>query len=98
MPNLIDWSTKQLDLLGTAPDHDIAKVFGVSPPSVSRKRTELGIPPFARAGTPIDWTAEKLALLGTAPDGDVAEQLGISKWSVLGKRTELGVPAYRKGA
>src|SRR5262249_23632634 len=85
------WSDAELQLLGTAPDDEVAQRTGRTANAVRVKRTRLGIPDPGGHG----WTAAELALLGTAPDEEVAAQVGRTPGAVCQKRCKLEIPTYR---
>jgi hypothetical protein len=80
-------TARQLALLGTLPDAEVARRTGRAPNAVRLMRERRGIP--NPAGN--RWTAEGLALLGTLPDREVARRLGRSLSSVTQKRCQLGI-------
>jgi len=60
------WSAREIRLLGTRPDAELARQFHCSLYSVARKRLSLKVPylaPHYRR-----WTPAELKLLGTMPD------------------------------
>lgn len=76
-------------LLGTAPDADIARQVGLTEAGVRRARTRLGIPVFAQAEPA--WHA----LAGKFSDDEVARIGGTHKSCVCAYRRKLGIPSYR---
>ncbi len=98
MTNKINWTDEMLSKLGTVPDSEIAKKYGISRRSVFNKRKELDILPadgVPNRGTPlVNWTPELDALLGTMPDVELAEQLGVNRHVVFKRRVKLGLPRY----
>ena len=90
------WRPEEVALLGTAPDHEIAKRLRRTMDAVQQKRTELGIPTFSRS--PFRrWTAEEGALLGAAPDEEIAARIGRSLEAVRTRRRRLGIRALPYG-
>jgi len=85
------WSAAELQLLGRAPDEEVAARIGRTANAVRLKRTRLGIPDPGGHG----WTAEEVALLGTAPDAEVAARIGRTRTAVTQKRWELRIPTFR---
>jgi hypothetical protein len=81
------WTKRQLVLLGTAPDEEVARRTGRTAEAVRQKREELGIP--NPAGN--RWTVEEVALLGTMPDTKVASRVARSVSAVTQKRIKLGI-------
>jgi hypothetical protein len=77
-----------LELLGTAPDAEVAARIGRTPTAVADKRCKLGIPHPEGWG----WNPEQLALLDTAPDEEVAARTGKTPAAVTRKRFLLGIP------
>lgn len=95
LPNRVNqkfWNVRELSLLGTCPDRDVAQTLGISPQTVWMKRRELGIPPYGEPPRTVLWTAEELALLGKVADKRIAEQKGVHAVTVAKKREELGIP------
>jgi len=89
-----EWSSDELEMLGRRSDATVARKLGVSPTTVTRKRQDLGIPPYGRAPQPIEWTDEMIAALGTMRDSEVARRFGLLRQdAVLEKRQELGIPS-----
>src|SRR5262249_13966340 len=85
------WPAWQLELLGTAPDEEVAGRTGRSADAVRRMRAKQGIPTPSGHG----WTAEQVELLGTMPDEEVAAQIGRTPGAVGQKRCKLGVATFR---
>jgi hypothetical protein len=81
------WTAKDIALLGTVADEEVARRIGRTVEAVRQKREELDIP----NPTSGRWTAEEVALLGTMPDREVARRLGRSPQSVTQKRIKLGI-------
>lgn len=77
-------------LLGSRPDPEVAKIFGVGPRHIARQRKLMGIPEFRRTC----WTPELLALLGTVSDAEVADRSGgtLTVAAVENKRHKLRIP------
>jgi hypothetical protein len=94
-PRPVPWSAREIRLLGTRPDLELARRLQRSVHSVWRKRRSLGVP--YRAPHFRRWTPADLKLLGTAPDKAVAALTGHPVRSVASKRVELGlVPVKRQ--
>jgi hypothetical protein len=81
------WSAKDIALLGTIPDEEVARLTGRRVRAVRQKREALHIP----NPTGNRWRAEELALLGTMPDREAALLLRRSLQSVTQKRIKLGI-------
>lgn len=88
------WTQKELALLGTRSDYEIAELVGVAPGTVQFKRTLLGIPPFGRRPEKIVWTKQMLSLLGKVNDSEIAERFGVNPSSVKIKRDRLRIPPF----
>ena len=87
------WTPEALSMLGMVSDMRLAKLLGLSSPTVLMKRRSLGILP-APYRKPVRWTKQMRALIGTMSDEQAAKMLGIGKSSVSRKRAELGIPAF----
>jgi hypothetical protein len=84
------WTAEELELLGTAPDAEVAVRIGRRPTAVTNNRCKLGILHPEGWG----WTPEQLALLGTAPDEEVAARTGKTPAAVTRKRCLLRIPTF----
>lgn len=93
----VDWSRKNLALLGKLPDERVAEIMGISRKSVLGKRKRLGIESFA-VGTQFwhPWTEEDIARLGKTTDRELAEQLGIQPMCVTAKRRQMGIESFKE--
>jgi hypothetical protein len=88
-----EWTEREKRLLGTLPDHEVARRIGRTPNAVRIKREQMVLPnPESRA-----WTADELALLGTETDAKVAERIGGTRGAVAQKRFALGMPPAHNG-
>jgi hypothetical protein len=86
------WTAKEMALLGTQTDKEVAQQIGVSPATVYVKRSKLGIP--AHNGRPhfmCRWGTTELAMLGRFPDSEIAELTSRSLNEVVNKRKSLGI-------
>ncbi|NLP63310.1 hypothetical protein [Paraburkholderia sacchari] len=89
------WTAKEIALLGTVSDAQVAeRIGGISFSTVQKKRQELGIPSAMPAHFP--WLPEHLALLGVLDDAELARLTGRSTRAVNQKRNKLGIPAARR--
>jgi hypothetical protein len=87
------WTRKELKLLGTLPDAELAARIGRTKNAVRVMRVRRGLPnPLGPWHPEGDWTAEELQLLGTVPDGELAARIGRSETAVREKRCKLGIP------
>lgn len=95
----VDWSRKNLALLGKLPDERVAEIIRISRKSVLGKRKRLGIESFA-VGTQFwhPWTEEEIARLGKTTDRELAEQLGIQPMCVTAKRRQMGIESFAKAS
>lgn len=91
MPRGPFWTKKEIKMLGTMPDDEVARRIKRAPRSVSQYRRTLGIPRYARH---VWWNDKTDALLGVISDGALAEMAGCSKKSVLNRRRKLGIAAF----
>jgi hypothetical protein len=78
------WTGKEVALLGTVPDEDVAAMTGKSLGAVRSKRRSMGIP-NPRLGN-VAWKPWEVALLGNVPDAEVARQTGRTVAAVRQKR------------
>ncbi len=88
---LARWTPREIKLLGTRPDAEVARRIGRTVEAVSLKRQVLGI--GARLQPP--WRDEEIKLLGTQPDRAVGKLIGRSLVAVQGKRLLLGIPSWK---
>lgn len=87
------WDDAKIALLGTMPDAELAKRFGIKHHVVLYKRMTLGISAF-KDMTKRKWSRSDIRMLGTKSDDEVANLLGLSKTTVSNKRLELGIDAF----
>jgi hypothetical protein len=88
----------QVALLGTMSDQQVADKLGLIKSMVTRRRRELGIPPFVKCtrwNPTLNWTPELDSLLGTMPDPQLAKQLNVRLHVVYKRRTKLQIPGYK---
>jgi DNA-binding Xre family transcriptional regulator len=90
------WTQKELALLGTMPDKELAVRLGITSESVRLHRTQRGISSFRASNRLKKWTKKHEALLGTMPDGEVARIVGIPKYRVAERRQALGIATWRR--
>src|SRR5216110_712390 len=89
--NVVEWwSEKEIKLLGTRPDEELARFLGRGINTVRYKRERLHIPVFDPAVRA--WTRPELRLLGKATDEQVAKDIGRTRCAVQLKRHALGIP------
>jgi len=89
-PSPRKWSVRELRLLGTRRDREVATLIGRKCVDVQVKRCALGIPSF-RARHKFKWTPAADRLLGTQPDRVLAERLGCSHAVLKARRRALGI-------
>ena len=81
------WTDKELALLGTRPDAEVAELTGRTFGTVWQKRRALGIAQpalqFRR------WTPAEDKLVGTGPDAEIARQLDRTESAVKSRRAIL---------
>ena len=92
------WTARDLALLGTASDAEIAKRVGFTPTSVEHQRKRKGIAPY---GSTTDqrrhrWTKRQIGWLGNLTDREIAERIGVTIGAVAWKRRLLGVEPTRE--
>jgi hypothetical protein len=85
-----EWTLEEDQLLGTEPDHVLARKFG-RPVSAVRCRRQK-----KRIRVKKDWRPEDDKTLGTRPDKQVALLLGRSVTNVAWRRQKLGIAACRQ--
>jgi hypothetical protein len=84
------WTRKEIALLGTMPDHDLARRLQRHPSSVVSKRLALGV--RYRCPRYRWWKPGELKLLGGRPDADIARLTSRSVRAIRLKRMKLGIP------
>jgi hypothetical protein len=85
------WTAREIKLLGTKPDAEIARVLDRSLESVRLKRQKLCIESHIQP----PWTDAEIQLLGTGPDREVARRIGRTTSAVQTKRLTLGIRSWR---
>ena len=83
------WTEEEIKLLGTMPDHDLARLIKRHPSTVQSKRLSLAIPylkPHYKA-----WSATEISLLGKHNDEFVARQVSRATRLVRRKRVSLKI-------
>jgi hypothetical protein len=85
------WTKEEIELIGTMPDHDLARKLGRHPSTVVSKRLAMKIP--YRRPRYKWWKPEELKLLGQMPDAEVARRTGRPLKGVMLKRLKLGMPS-----
>lgn len=96
-PNSVQWTRRNLALLGKYPDQRVAEMMGIGRKSVLYKRKILGIESYALAsGLWHEWSEKEIARLGTMIDRELASKLGVSAICVTTKRTEMGIQSFMK--
>jgi len=86
------WTKRELRLLGTRPDSEVAAMIGRKTVTVQVRRGKLGIQSF-RGRNKFRWTPARDRLLGTRPDQELVKILGASHPVIKLRRQELGIPA-----
>lgn len=84
------WTKRELRLLGTRPDREVAVLIGRTYETVQVTRYSLRIPSH-RARRKFRWTPAKDRLLGTQIDQVLAERLGCSHAVLKARRQALGI-------
>jgi hypothetical protein len=79
------WTAKEITLLGTMPDPELARRLGRTRSAVQLKRHRRGIRMFHYVPR---WKPEELALLGKVSDEEVARQTGRSLVAIKAERLE----------
>jgi hypothetical protein len=91
------WLPKQLSLLGTISDGELARRIGIQTSAVFLKRSSMGIAP-SRPFSSLKWTPRELALLGKHSDEKVARMLKTTRKSVINKRLAMGIECHAKSS
>jgi hypothetical protein len=95
--NSFQWPQEGLDLLGKAPDSEVALKFGTTAIAAYRKRKSLGIPKFSKnhgikpAGF---WSSERIAELGVKSDHALSVAWSCSTKTIRAKRVALGIRPF----
>ena len=91
------WTKRELKMLGTRPDSEVAAAIGRQCGTVQVRRGDLGIKSF-RERNQFQWSAETDRLLGTRRDSELAKHLRVPLWAVKARRQQLGISSsvYRK--
>jgi hypothetical protein len=84
------WTEAEIKMIGTMPDHDLARKLGRHPSTVVSKRLAMKIP-YAKPRY-VAWRPEEEHLLGKIPDDEIAELIGRPVKAVRLKRFKLGIP------
>ena len=90
------WTPREIRLLGTINDHELARRLGLTPSQVSGKRTRLGIPPYRPRPAFRRWTPRELRLLGTMTDSELGRRLRRTETSVKSMRQLRGIPGCHR--
>lgn len=89
-----EWTEREIALLGTKTDVEVAQELGLAKGIVGKKRNQLGITTnFSSKLSQAKWTPEILARLGNEPLQKIAEDIGITREAVRQKCIKLGITA-----
>lgn len=86
------WSDREISLLGTMTDRDLAGQIGRTVDAVESQRHKLGIAPVRPRAR--SWTRAEVRLLGTMPDRELAERLGCTRKHIGEVRARLGIAPF----
>lgn len=90
--NRVEWTAELIASLGTATDLEIAKLFGPSKSTITKKRLSLGIPPYKdperKKGI---YTPDVISTFDIESDREISARLDISKNAVKKKRKRLSI-------
>jgi len=89
------WSTKEIKLLGTAPDSKVAAQLSLSTKVVRQERRRRSIVSFRDKLRTQRWSALILKRLGKEPDSAIAKDLGIDNATVREVRVARGIPSWQ---
>lgn len=78
------------ELMGTIPDHEVAKRFDVCANTIWKYRNKLGIEPDGN----VDVTEEMKEMMGTVSDRKVGEKFGLKQTTIGNHRRRLGIEAF----
>src|SRR5580765_6346580 len=98
------WTAAEDAQLGKLPDPEVARRIGLTPLSIFRRRTKLGIPAYkppipnprkkvAPRAKSKPWTSAEVSLLGTDTDRAIGARLGLTREAVQKQRRLRGIPA-----
>lgn len=88
------WTEREIALLGTKPDVEVARELDLGVGVVWKKRNNLGIPTDPSSKRSSDkWTPGILARLGKEPLQKIAEEIGVTREAVRQKCVKLGITA-----
>jgi hypothetical protein len=99
-----NWTAAENALLGKLPDPDVARRIGLTPLSIFRRRTKLGIPAYkppipkprkklaVRRAKSKPWTSAEVSLLGTDTDRAIGARLGLTREAVQRERRLRKIP------
>ena len=91
------WTKRELRLLGTRPDREVAALLKRTYETVQVKRHALGIASY-RARNKFRWTPGKDRLLGTLADHTLGERFGCGRKAVGMRRRALKIPPIRNSS
>ena len=89
------WTKQEIALLGTMPDHDLARRLKRHPSTVLSKRLALGV--RYRCPRYRWWKPNEVKLLGRRPDAEIARLTRRSILAVRQKRLKLLIPGRFDG-
>ncbi len=84
-------NARQIAKLGTAPDIELARLWGTHRHQVALARRCLGIDNFVIQSIEEFWTPELVERLGKTPDREIADELGVSVTRIAGFRNRNGI-------
>src|SRR5580765_1522643 len=98
------WTAAEDAQLGKLPDPEVARRIGLTPLSIFRRRTKLGIPAYkppipnprkkvAPRAKSKPWTFAEVSLLGTDTDRAIGARLGLTREAGQKERRLRGIPA-----
>ncbi len=100
-----NWTAAEDALLGKMSDGEAARRIGLTPLSIFRRRTKLGIPAYkppipkprkklaVRRAKSKPWTSAEVSLLGTDTDRAIGARLGLTREAVQRERRLRKIPA-----
>jgi hypothetical protein len=89
------WSVRELALLGTKPDAEVARLIHRSVLAVRCQRSLRHIPAVPDPNAKLKpYAKQEEALLGTLPDAEVARKLGRTMFAVQARRIALRIPKF----
>ncbi len=89
------WKPKELALVGTKPDAEVARLIGRSRLAVANRRFQMHLPPVPDPNSRSKpWSSKEDRRLGTMSDEDLARQLGRTANAIEARRISFQIPKF----